>query len=117
MADLAPWLGVLIGSVLLILGVLFVVVPEKGFELSGHASGALPAVMAGRYVAFGVVVIGFVLMADWRAVAFVLAVGAAMGVWDALVAGRTVGGKPVPHLFASVVAAAGAYAAWSRLGL
>jgi Domain of unknown function (DUF4267) len=109
----APALGVLIGIVLVGLGGLFAVAPERGFEVSGHVSSALPAIMAGRYVAFGAVVLMLVAFSEYRALAMVLAVGAGMGLYDAIVvtgAGGTVG----PHLGAAGVSGLGAVMALVR---
>jgi hypothetical protein len=116
MAAVAPWLGGLIGIVLIGLGVLFWMAPHRAFAVSGHVPSALPAVMAGRYGAFGAVVIAFVVMAEWRALMVVLAVGAAMGALDAVIAARS-GGSVAPHLGAGVGSALGAVASWARMGL
>ena len=109
----APGIAVVIGIVLVGLGGLFAVAPERGFEFSGHVPSALPAIMAGRYVAFGTVVLALMAVSEYRALAIVLAFGAGMGVYDAVVVAGA-GGAMGPHLSAALVSGLGAVAARAR---
>jgi hypothetical protein len=107
----APVLAVGIGGALFYLAWMFSVAPEAAFNASGHVRSALPAIMAGRYGAFGAVLLALVVLGEYRALAVVLAVGAGMGVYDAIVVAGA-NGSVVLHLGAAAFAAAGAGAAW-----
>jgi hypothetical protein len=84
---------------------------EAALTLLAHTKGSLVQSFAGRYLAMAGMLSALALMAEWRALAVVLAIGGAMGLMDYYVVGRA-GGWVLPHALAGgacFVLAAGAW--------
>jgi ribose/xylose/arabinose/galactoside ABC-type transport system permease subunit len=75
---------------------------ERLLELFAHRRDALVGVFAGRYLAMAGMTTTLALMQEWRALAVVLAVGAVMGLLDAVLVGRA-GGARLPHIIATSI--------------
>jgi hypothetical protein len=92
-------------------GVLMLKRGEPALEMMAHRRASLIEAFAGRYLAMAFMLLGLTVLAEWRALAVVLAVGGAMGFLDYHYVGKA-GGWVWPHAVAGLacfVLAAGAY--------
>jgi len=105
LANMVPILAVLLAACLLMIGLVFITNPEKGFQLSGHEQASLPAVMGGRYVGLALIIGGLMWMQDYKALALAFGIGAGFGFFDAYVT-QKVGGVAKGHLLAGLVSGA-----------
>lgn len=84
---------------------------EAALMMLAHTRASLVQAFAGRYLAMAGMLSALALMAEWRALAVVLAIGGVMGWLDFVVVGRA-GGWVLPHALAGMlcfVLAAGAF--------
>jgi hypothetical protein len=84
---------------------------EPALEDMAHPRASLVQVFAGRYLMMAFLLVAFVALKEWRALAITMAGGCVMGFYD-LYAVRKVGGMLWPHAFGGVlcfVLAAGAF--------
>jgi Domain of unknown function (DUF4267) len=84
---------------------------EPALEAMAHPRASLVPVFAGRYLMMAFILMAFVAMQEWRALAVILAGGCVMGFYDLFFV-RKVGGMLWPHAFAGIlcfVLAAGAF--------
>jgi hypothetical protein len=77
----------------------------------GHTKASLQQSFGARYLAMAAMILALTLMAEWRAVSAVIAIGGIMGLFDAYFVNRA-GGPAVPHLLAAAACAMLAGAAW-----
>jgi hypothetical protein len=86
---------------------------ERALWPLGHLPSTLVLSFAGRYFAMAGMILLLLLAREVRALGLVLAVGAVMGLFDAVVVGRA-GGPRLPHLVAA--GTCGALALWCLAG-
>lgn len=108
-----PAIAALMAVILAVLGVLFLVSPERALALSGHELRVLPGVMGGRYLGLAAIIIGLVLMGDEPALVLAFAIGAGLATLDAVLVGQA-GGRRLPHVAAGLVSAVLAIVFWIR---
>ena len=103
LSTMASVMAVLLAIGLLLVGLTFVTNSQSGFKLSGHEEASLPAVMGGRYIGLAAIIAGLMWMQDYKALSLAFAIGAAFGVFDAVVTARA-GGSAKGHLAAGALA-------------
>jgi hypothetical protein len=75
---------------------------EKALQRLGHLPQTLVQAFAGRYFAMSAMILALALAGEIRALGLILLIGAAMGLFDAVIVGRAGGARP-PHLVAAAV--------------
>lgn len=85
MATLTKAFVVLFAVALVGLGVQLIAVSNPDLSAMGHTREALPAVLGGRFLSFGLLLAALVALSEWRALMVVLASGAVMGIVDVFV--------------------------------
>jgi hypothetical protein len=96
--------SILLATVLLVIGVLFVARPQMAFKVSGHEEAAAASVLGGRNAGLAIFILGLLAMGDFKALALAFAIGAGFGFFDAVVTVKA-GGSPRNHLVAGSIAA------------
>lgn len=92
-------------------GVLFALNPAKGMAAASHWPEQLPLVMSDRYIGTAFLLLGVLIFADWRMLAWFTAVVGIAGLGDVLIYARA--GRPVlPHLIAALLYGAAATLAY-----
>jgi hypothetical protein len=92
-------------------GVLFALNPAKGMAAASHWPEQLPLVMSDRYIGTAFLLLGVLIFADWRMLAWFSAVVGIAGMGDVLIYARA--GRPIlPHLIAALLYGAAATLAY-----
>ncbi len=100
-ASWAVYLAIITGIFLFILGVIFVIAPERGFTLTKHRAENLPAIMAGRYFFMVLIAVGVALTGSLTQLAFVFLCLAGVAFFDAAIYARAKTAV-APHMAAGV---------------
>ena len=98
---IAHYLALGIAVFLLVLGIVFVMAPEKGLAMTRHRAETLPTIMAGRYFFMALIALGVAFRGTGPEVAFVAAGLAAVALFDALTYYRA-GTSILPHIGAGL---------------
>jgi hypothetical protein len=98
------WLGYAIIALMLFYGAMFFINRKFAYAITGHTESGAPDVVGARFFFMAVLGLGFLLMGEYRAMTFLLYVGAVVAVFDAILEKRH-GGAIWPHAVAAIGAA------------
>lgn len=109
---IAHYLALGIAVFLLVLGIVFVMAPEKGLAMTRHRAENLPIIMAGRYFFMALMALGVAFRGSVSDVTYVAAGLAGVAVFDALTYYRA-GTSILPHIVAGLGALLVMFVAYS----
>ena len=109
---IAHYLAFGIAVFLLVLGIVFVMAPEKGLAMTRHRAENLPTIMAGRYFFMALMALGVAFRGSVSDVTYVAAGLAGVAIFDALTYYRA-GTSILPHIVAGLGALLVIFVAYS----